>query len=113
MTVFWIDKYQTGVLSTTFDSITNSTGDWLNVDHVRRRFFRDVFLRGCCTQTHKVGQYWFFGVAAVNTFSSVHRIMLTPQDEHFSNRLEWNHDSWRNCIPELGYLCGQLFHKVV
>jgi len=33
-----IDKYQTGVLSTTCDSPTDAIGDCLNVDRVRKRF---------------------------------------------------------------------------
>jgi len=33
-----IDKYQTGVLSTTCDSPTNAISDCLNVDRVRKRF---------------------------------------------------------------------------
>jgi len=31
-----IDKYQTGVFSTTYDSPTDAVSDCLNVDHVRR-----------------------------------------------------------------------------
>jgi len=38
-----IDKYQTGVLSTTCDSPTNAISDCLNIDRVCKRFVATSF----------------------------------------------------------------------
>ena len=76
-----IDKCQTGVLSSTCDSPTDAISDWTLI-LCAQAFSRYVFLLvdGCA---HSRSYWVFFGVATVNIFSSVNKLMLTSLHEYF------------------------------
>ena len=54
LTMSGIDKYQTGVLLTTFDSLTAAISDRLNVDRVCRRFVATSFFFVACRRIQSV-----------------------------------------------------------
>ena len=63
-----IEKYQTGVASTTCHSLTVAVSDWT---HCVQAFCHDVFLGWwMCVQSVIL---WVFGVVAVNIFSPVNK----------------------------------------
>ena len=79
-----MDKYQTGVFSTTksCDSSTDAIS-CLNVDRMRRRFVVTSFFLVAAV-AYSWWLFGLFGVTIVNIFSSVNKIVLTSLDEYFS-----------------------------
>jgi len=70
-----IVKYQTGVLSTTYDSSTDAISDCLIVDRVRKRFVATSFFLVAAV-AHSWTFFGFFDVTTVSIFSSVNKIVL-------------------------------------
>jgi len=68
-----IDKYQTGLFSTTYDSPTDAISDCLNVNRVRKRIVWPSFFLIAAV----VYRWWFFGffsVIAINIFCQLTKL---------------------------------------
>jgi len=82
-----IDKYQTGVISTTCDSPTDAISNRTSV----RRAFATTSDRCACSQLF----CGFSSVVTVHIFSSVNKVVLTSLSEQFEQLFGWLGFAWK------------------